>query len=207
MHHEDIRRGTPGWAERKVTPALSEALWRRLGMARFVLRKAPVGVELVRDDITTDPGQGRVRITAKARTPVVTVTGAPGELTLWTSGRRDAAQVRLDGTEAAVRTLTGVRWGRNRGGFSSIRALGRGSPGRGRAQVTPRRRPGHGVITGRRGDGFIPSVRPADRHPSREKPRSVMNRPPPGQFLPRRFTRPGHRGADAGHHARGSEGD
>ena len=80
-------------------------------MARFLLRKAPVGVELVRDDISTDPGQGRVRITAKARTPVVTVTGPPGELTLWTSGRRDAAQVRLDGTEAAVRTLSGFRWG------------------------------------------------------------------------------------------------
>jgi uncharacterized protein (TIGR03085 family) len=113
VHHEDIRRGRPGWAERKVIPALSEALWGRLGMARFILRKAPVGVELVRDDITTDPGQGRVRVrlTAKARTPVVTVTGAPGELALWTAGRRDAAQVRLDGTEAAVRTLKGARWG------------------------------------------------------------------------------------------------
>jgi uncharacterized protein (TIGR03085 family) len=111
VHHEDIRRGRPGWADRKVTPALSEALWGRLGMARFILRKAPVGVELVRDDITTDPGQSRVRITAKARTPVVTVTGAPGELALWTAGRRDAAQVRLDGTEAAVRTLKGARWG------------------------------------------------------------------------------------------------
>jgi len=107
VHHEDIRRGVPGWAGRKVTPALSEALWGRLGMARFVLRKAPVGVELVRDDTT---GPGRVRITAKARTPVVTVTGAPGELALWTAGRRDAAQVRLDGTEAAVRTLNGTRW-------------------------------------------------------------------------------------------------
>ena len=66
------------WAERKVTPALSEALWGRLGMARFILRKAPVGVELVRDDITTDPGQGRVRITAKARTPdASSVAGIP----------------------------------------------------------------------------------------------------------------------------------
>src|SRR5258708_6127432 len=111
VHHEDIRRGTPGWAERKVTPALSEDLWGRLGMARFILRKAPVGGGLVRDDITTDPGQGRVRITAKARTPVVTVTGAPGELALWTSGRRAAAQVRLDGTEAALRALNRTRSG------------------------------------------------------------------------------------------------
>lgn len=110
VHHEDIRRGRPGYAERKVTPALAEALWGRLGMARFILRKAPVGVELARDDITTEPGQGRVRITARARTPVVTVTGPPGELTLWTSGRQAAAQVRLDGTEAAIRALTGARW-------------------------------------------------------------------------------------------------
>jgi hypothetical protein len=42
---------------------------------------------------------------------VVTVTGPPGELALWTSGRRAAAQVRLDGTEAALRTLDGARWG------------------------------------------------------------------------------------------------
>ena len=142
VHHEDIRRGTPGWAERKVTPALSEALWRRLGMARFVLRKAPVGVELVRDDITTDPGQGRVRITAKARTPVVTVTGAPGELTLWTvgpPGRRAGAP------------------GRHRGGgpHADRRPLGAlshspAAPSPVAVEVTPRRRPGHGVITARR---------------------------------------------------------
>ncbi|HUY46892.1 MAG TPA: TIGR03085 family metal-binding protein [Streptosporangiaceae bacterium] len=110
VHHEDVRRGTPGWAERKVSPALSEALWRRLSIARFILRKAPVGVELARDDITTDPGQGRVRITAKARTPVVTVTGSPAELTLWALGRTTAAQVRMDGSDAALAKLTDARW-------------------------------------------------------------------------------------------------
>ena len=93
-----------------MTPALSEALWRRLSMARFVLRKAPVGVELVRDDIGPDPAGARVRITAKVRTPVVTVTGSPAELTLWALGRTAAAQVRLDGTDAALRQLAGVRW-------------------------------------------------------------------------------------------------
>jgi uncharacterized protein (TIGR03085 family) len=109
VHHEDVRRGTPGWAERKVSPALADALWRRLAMARMVLRKAPVGVELARDDLT-DPGGGRLRITAKARTPVVTVTGSPAELTLWSLGRTGAAQVRLDGSEAAVRRLTDAHW-------------------------------------------------------------------------------------------------
>ena len=57
VHHEDVRRGSAGWAERKMAPALADALWRRLSMARMVLRKAPVGVELARDDVT-DPGCG-----------------------------------------------------------------------------------------------------------------------------------------------------
>jgi uncharacterized protein (TIGR03085 family) len=109
VHHEDVRRGTPGWAERKVSPALADALWRRLPATRLVLRKAPVGVELARDDLT-DPAGGRLRITAKARTPVVTVTGSPAELTLWALGRTGAAQVRLDGSEAAVRRLTDAHW-------------------------------------------------------------------------------------------------
>ncbi len=109
VHHEDVRRGTPGWAERKISPALAEALWGQLYMARRVLRKAPVGVELARDDLT-DPSGGRLRITAKARTPVVTVTGSPAELTLWALGRTGAAQVRLDGSEAAVRRLTDAHW-------------------------------------------------------------------------------------------------
>ena len=110
VHHEDVRRGSPGWAERKVAPALADALWRRLSMARLVLRSAPVGVELARDDVT-DPGAGgRLRITAKARTPVVTVTGPPAELTLWALGRTAAAQVRLDGSDPAVDRLTEARW-------------------------------------------------------------------------------------------------
>jgi hypothetical protein len=79
-------------------------------MARFLLRKAPVGVELVRDDITTGPGESRVRITAKARTPVVTVTGPPAELTLWALGRTGAAEVRLDGSEAAAAQLGSAHW-------------------------------------------------------------------------------------------------
>ncbi len=110
VHHEDVRRGRPGWTKRKLTPALSAALWQRLGLARFILRGAPVGVELARDDAAAEPGAGRVRITAKARTPVVTVTGSPAELTLWALGRTSAAQVRMDGSEAAVKTLADPHW-------------------------------------------------------------------------------------------------
>ena len=55
VHHEDVRRAQPGWEPRKIDPGLTEVLWLRLRMARFVLRKAPVGVELARDD-QPEPG-------------------------------------------------------------------------------------------------------------------------------------------------------
>jgi uncharacterized protein (TIGR03085 family) len=110
VHHEDIRRAQPQWEPREIEPRLSEQLWNQLGMAKLLLRKAPVGVELVRED--AEPGDGRrVRRTAKARTPVVTVTGTPSELTLWAMGRTGAARVRLDGSDADVAALEAATWG------------------------------------------------------------------------------------------------
>src|SRR5215470_4278508 len=75
------------------------------------VRRAPVGVELVRDGLPAGPGQQRVRMTAKAKTPVVTVTGHPSELLMWALGRTKAAQVRLDGSADAVRRLSEARIG------------------------------------------------------------------------------------------------
>jgi len=82
-------------------------------MARFMLRKAPVGVELARDDM--DTGQAGAdgtsyRITARNATPAVTVVGSPAELTMWVLGRRTAARVRMDGIQAAVTKLAGANW-------------------------------------------------------------------------------------------------
>jgi uncharacterized protein (TIGR03085 family) len=116
VHHEDVRRASPGWEPRQLDPGLSAALWRSLRMSRFVLRKVPVGIELVRDD---EPGPvpggsgeaaAPVRLTVRARTPVVTVTGPPAELTLWALGRGTAAQVRLDGSEPALAALRSAAW-------------------------------------------------------------------------------------------------
>lgn len=110
VHHEDVRRAADGWQPRELAPGLTEVLWHRLRGARLFLRKAPVGVELARDDVPPGPGRGRLRITAKARTPVVTVIGSPAELTMWALGRTSAAQVRLDGSETAVGKLTAAGW-------------------------------------------------------------------------------------------------
>jgi uncharacterized protein (TIGR03085 family) len=108
VHHEDIRRAQPGWPPRDLDGGLADLLWRQLRLSRLMLRKAPVGVELARDDAEADGPA--YRITAKNQTPAVTVIGSPAELTLWVMGRTSAARVRFDGTQAAVGQLTGTNW-------------------------------------------------------------------------------------------------
>jgi uncharacterized protein (TIGR03085 family) len=120
VHHEDVRRAAPGWQPRELSGGESDMLWQRLRMARFLLRKAPVGVELARDDTALagdDAGAGAAsaegaayRITAKNATPAVTVVGSPAELTMWVMGRSTAARVRMDGTQAAVTKLAEANW-------------------------------------------------------------------------------------------------
>jgi uncharacterized protein (TIGR03085 family) len=107
VHHEDIRRALPEWTPRELSGGLSESLWRRLKSTKMSLSKAPVGIELARDN--GDDGNGRFRLTVKNATPVVTVTGAPAELTMWALGRVSAANVRLDGPEEAVAKLRAWR--------------------------------------------------------------------------------------------------
>jgi uncharacterized protein (TIGR03085 family) len=111
VHHEDVRRGADGWQPRELKDGLADALWQRLRGSRLAFRHSPVGVELARDDVTADAGERQVRMTARARTPVVTVTGHPAELMMWALGRTGAARVRLDGNTDAVRQLGTARRG------------------------------------------------------------------------------------------------
>ncbi|HVB46551.1 MAG TPA: TIGR03085 family metal-binding protein [Streptosporangiaceae bacterium] len=112
VHHEDVRRAQPDWRPRELGEQLSDAIWSQLSRARLMLRKVPVGIEFARDDLPERSGQHRaVRMTVRPRTPVVTVTGAPAELLMWTFGRTGAARVRLEGAEADVAALKQARWG------------------------------------------------------------------------------------------------
>lgn len=98
VHYEDVRRARPGWEPRILDAQDEDDLWRVLGwFAGRAFSRAPVGVVLRRPDGTTH-AVGR-------RTPVVTVTGSPGELLLFAFGRQDHAKVDLDGDPAAVTTL------------------------------------------------------------------------------------------------------
>jgi uncharacterized protein (TIGR03085 family) len=104
VHHEDVRRAQPGWTPRALPDGLQAALWRNLKLgARLVLRHAPVGVELVA------PDHGRQ--VAHSGSPVVRVEGLPAEVMLFAFGRRDQAQVRLDGPQDAICRLSASRLG------------------------------------------------------------------------------------------------
>jgi uncharacterized protein (TIGR03085 family) len=105
VHHEDVRRAVPGWAERELPGGLDGALWKRLNGAKLFLRSAPTGIVLSREPAAG----GGMRIVAKNATPSVTVTGSPAELTMWSMGRVSAAHVTLDGPQDAVAELTAWR--------------------------------------------------------------------------------------------------
>jgi hypothetical protein len=97
-------------------------------VAKFTIRKVPLGIEFARSDEAVVSGGGAAsagtgsagagnagdtpefRMTVRRGTPVVTVIGPPAELTLWATGRTAAANVRLDGTEAATAMLSQARW-------------------------------------------------------------------------------------------------
>ncbi|MGW2634925.1 TIGR03085 family metal-binding protein [Streptomyces chattanoogensis] len=104
VHGEDVRRAQPEWSPRELDPVFADALWTRLERAARVLgRKAPVGLVLRRPD-----GQTAV---AHRGTPVVTVTGEPGELTMFAFGRQEKADVEVEGDKEAVDRLLAAKLG------------------------------------------------------------------------------------------------
>jgi uncharacterized protein (TIGR03085 family) len=104
VHAEDVRRAQPDWSPRELDPVFSDALWSRIErMSRVLGRRSPVGLVLRRPD-------GRTAV-AHRGTPVVTVVGEPGELTMFAFGRQAAAEVELDGEKDAVGRLVQAELG------------------------------------------------------------------------------------------------
>ncbi|MFE4533997.1 TIGR03085 family metal-binding protein [Streptomyces scopuliridis] len=104
VHAEDVRRAQPDWSPRELDSVFANTLWSRLEKGgRMMGRKSPVGLVLRRPD-----GQTAV---AHRGTPVVTVTGEPGELLLFAFGRQAAAHVELDGDKDAIARLQEARLG------------------------------------------------------------------------------------------------
>jgi uncharacterized protein (TIGR03085 family) len=104
VHHEDVRRARTGWQPRALAPdlesALSDAIRRMGGM---LTRAARVGLVLA-------PNGGRP-IHLRTGAPAVTIRGPIGECVLYVYGRKDVAQVTLDGPDDARATVAAARFG------------------------------------------------------------------------------------------------
>ncbi|MFE1960366.1 TIGR03085 family metal-binding protein [Streptomyces sp. NPDC059479] len=104
VHAEDVRRAQPDWTPREIDRVFADALWSRLEKGgRMLGRKSPVGLVLRRPD-----GQTAV---AHRGTPVVTVTGEPGELVLFVFGRQSVTDVQLEGDKDAIARLQEAKLG------------------------------------------------------------------------------------------------
>jgi uncharacterized protein (TIGR03085 family) len=104
VHAEDVRRAAADWQPRELDPVFQEALWKRLESGgRIMARRSPVGLVLRRPNGQT--------VVARKGTPVVTVTGDPGELLLFAFGRQRVARVETDGDPEAVAHLREARLG------------------------------------------------------------------------------------------------
>jgi uncharacterized protein (TIGR03085 family) len=97
VHCEDVRRAGPGWTPRDLPAARQDALWATLlVIGRLNFRKSPVSVTL-----RTPDGRSKQVIT-RAGAEGIELVGEPAELTLYSSGRKDQAQVQLEGPDDAV---------------------------------------------------------------------------------------------------------
>ena len=104
IHHEDVRRPA-GETPRALDPEMDRILWKMLGLGARMSRKALKGAAL-----TLRTPDGRERIVTTEGAPVV-MTGEPGELTLFMSGRKDAAVVTHVGSDEAVGILLAANFG------------------------------------------------------------------------------------------------
>ena len=107
IHHEDVRRAEPGWRVRALPVEESAQLWDLVRlMAPLLLR----GIGSTRITLTTPEGAER-SVGRKASEQLVTVSGAPGELLLFLTGRRAVAEVRITGSQAGQARLAAARLG------------------------------------------------------------------------------------------------
>jgi uncharacterized protein (TIGR03085 family) len=104
VHHEDVRRAS-GETPRVIDDEMDAILWRMLGFGARMSKKAVAGAALT---LRTPDGRERVVSTHGG---AVTMTGAPGELTLYMSGRKEAADVAVDGDPVGVAIVHAARFG------------------------------------------------------------------------------------------------
>ena len=100
VHHEDVLRGGATWRARELPTDLEWALWSIVTKtARLKFARARVGVVLVALPY------GRRQVHAMTDLGTVVLKGTPGELLLYSFGRRDVAQVDVSGPQEALTAI------------------------------------------------------------------------------------------------------
>ena len=109
IHHEDVRRGEPGWAPRQLDPVTQRQVVALLGnpLTRLALRRAGVGLTAVVTDTAGDPER---RVVVREAAPTVELRGGSVDLVLVLAGR-SAATVEVTGPPAAVDAFRAAPFG------------------------------------------------------------------------------------------------
>ncbi|MCD4534790.1 TIGR03085 family metal-binding protein [Nocardioides sp. cx-169] len=105
VHHEDLRRGQPGWEPRALSPEDEERIWRAVRLAgRVLVRPAGVPVRVRRT------GSDEA-LTLRGGDDPVTVTGPTSEVALFLFGRGAVRDLTFDGPPERVDLLRGADLG------------------------------------------------------------------------------------------------
>jgi uncharacterized protein (TIGR03085 family) len=103
IHHEDVRRASPGWQPRELDSDLATALRKQIRfVSRMSLRRSPVTVVLHDTEGAT--------LATLGSGPQCVITAAPSELLLFLSGR-DEVQADFTGGDEAVARVRAARRG------------------------------------------------------------------------------------------------
>lgn len=103
VHHEDLRRGQPGWEPRELPAEDVEELWALVSRSGAYLgRNLDVPTRIARSDRPDTSARF-----SKGDDPVV-VTGPVMELVLWAFGRSAVRDLSYDGPDDAVASLLGA---------------------------------------------------------------------------------------------------
>jgi uncharacterized protein (TIGR03085 family) len=95
IHMEDVRRARDGWEPRQISPELADALWARMGPGGMA-KKVPATI------VITSTGRADKQ---RGSGPKLTLSGDPGELTMFGSGRQGSARVEITGDADLVAQL------------------------------------------------------------------------------------------------------
>jgi uncharacterized protein (TIGR03085 family) len=101
IHIEDVRRAQDIWEPRSISTELADALWARVGPGGMA-KKVPATI------VISSPGREDKE---SGTGPRLTLSGDPGELTMFGAGRQKATRVEISGDEALGAQLRGTSLG------------------------------------------------------------------------------------------------